>query len=66
MRYEVVRSVEDKSVHLIFREGMFDELPVFHDPRVIITAALKGAGLLNEPSGHPANSAGSSRPLCGP
>lgn len=27
MRYEVVRSVEDRSVHLIFREGPFDDLP---------------------------------------
>ncbi len=26
-----------------------------HDPRAIITAALKAAGLLSEPSGHPAN-----------
>lgn len=26
-----------------------------HDPRAIITAALKAAGLLGEPSGHPAN-----------
>lgn len=27
MRYEVVRSVEDKSVHVIFRAGTFDDLP---------------------------------------
>jgi hypothetical protein len=27
MRYEVVRSVEDKSVHVIFHEGTFDTLP---------------------------------------
>jgi hypothetical protein len=27
MRYEVVRSAEDKSVHVIFREGTLDELP---------------------------------------
>lgn len=27
MRYDIVRSVHDKSVHLIFREGTFDTLP---------------------------------------
>src|SRR5262249_43960503 len=27
MRYEVVRSVEDKSVHMLFHEGTFDDLP---------------------------------------
>jgi hypothetical protein len=27
MRYEVVRSVNDKSLHVIFNEGGFDALP---------------------------------------
>jgi hypothetical protein len=27
MRYEVVRSVADKSLHVIFTEGTFDSLP---------------------------------------
>jgi hypothetical protein len=27
MRYDVVRSVSDKSLHLIFAEGRFDALP---------------------------------------
>jgi len=27
MHYEVVRSVEDKNVHVIFPEGTFDQLP---------------------------------------
>jgi CHASE1-domain containing sensor protein len=27
MRYDVVRSVEDTSVHVLFRAGAFDDLP---------------------------------------
>lgn len=27
MRYEVARSVQDKSVHVIFHEGTFETLP---------------------------------------